>query len=402
MAAYHPPSQILPIFNPLDYVFTNFPLTINDAKNYFVEYPTAQGTETLLTTIVNGSSTFNDTATFNDLVEVKQPTPALNGLNVENDTPGVSITATSITAPTTAGLLSQQGSAALNETNPIVEAGDSVISSSIFGADDTGGLVLTQKSTATPSGIRLNSNKIKVFPGIMFPDGTEQITAAVAPGSGNTSTVSIEYTGVSGSFINIPIPAGVIKADVQVFAMGGIAGSAYVGGSYYVMGGSGGGGGAVACYGVPVEGSQMDFYWTSGQGNEAHIQITQNPATSPPPAQYTFNLGAAYNGSNGGTGQSTGTGAAGVGGIFTPNTSYVNGGSNGLNGQLGTSNAVPFGAPPPNTAAPSDVGRIKNQFRWAQEGLLGVGQKWLANSSLGTSNTAYGGLPTVVITWFLP
>jgi len=402
MSAYPPPNSNNAIFNPVDFIFNNFPLTINDAKNYFVEYPTAQGTETLLTTIVNGSSTFNDTATFNDLVEVKQPNPALNGLNVENDTPGQSFTATSTTLPGSAGLLTQQGSATLAETNPIVQAGDSVISSSIFGADDTGSLTLTQKSTTTGSGIRLANNKVNVFPGIMFPDGTEQITAAGGAGV-HTFCESYEYTGASGSFINIPIPSGAIMCDVLVYAMGGIAGVAYVGGSYYVMGGSGGGGGMCSCYGVPAENIQMDFYWTSGAGNEAHIQITQDPATAPPPLSgTTFNLGTANNGSNGGNGTSAGTGPAGIGGTFTTNSNFISGGNNGTNGQLGTSNAIPFGAPPPNSAAPTDVGRIKSQFRWVQEGLLGVGQKWLANGSLGTSNTAYGGLPTAVITWYLP
>ena len=200
MANYPPPKQDLPIFNPTEWDRPNIPLTINDAKNFFLEYPNAQGLENLQTIIVNGASTFNDTASFNDLVEIEQPTSTLNALNIENDNPGYSISATSKTTPTTSGLLTINGSSTLDKENPIVEATDSVVSTSIYGAVDTGSLTLTQKSTATGSGLRLTDNKVKCYGEldlitsgantgkIVFPDATEQTTAYTGAGEGENLT----------------------------------------------------------------------------------------------------------------------------------------------------------------------------------------------------------------------
>ena len=55
MATYPPPTENLPIFD--DTVFTtltNDPLTYDTAKKYFLTFPSAQGTETLQTTNVDG------------------------------------------------------------------------------------------------------------------------------------------------------------------------------------------------------------------------------------------------------------------------------------------------------------------------------------------------------------
>lgn len=45
MADYPPPSQILPEFNPAVFRTNDTPLTIAEAENYFLSFPTAQGTE---------------------------------------------------------------------------------------------------------------------------------------------------------------------------------------------------------------------------------------------------------------------------------------------------------------------------------------------------------------------
>ncbi len=190
MSAYPPPNEDLPIFNPVDFNRPNIALTINDAKDYFLEYPTAQGQETLSSIIVNGSSVFNDEAEHNDLVVINQPTSTLNTLELINDNPGYSITSTARTSPGTSGLFTLTGSSSVNKENPIVEATDSVISSSINGAVDTGSLTLTQKSTTIGSGIRLTNNKVFCYGnleiengdggntgGITFPDGSTQTTS---------------------------------------------------------------------------------------------------------------------------------------------------------------------------------------------------------------------------------
>mgnify|MGYP003671635220 FL=1 len=201
MSAYPPPSEQLPIYNSEEFIFDNFPLTINDAKAYFLEYPNAQGAEVLQSITVNGTSTFNDVALIQDTLTITQPTAALNGLDIENDTAGISLTATSRTSQATAGLLTVQGSAALGEANPIVLANDSVISTTIGGVEETGGLCLTQAS-ATASGIRITGNEVDLYgdlniksnTGIVFFDGTTQNTAD--PPSTTTTIVESAVDGV--------------------------------------------------------------------------------------------------------------------------------------------------------------------------------------------------------------
>ena len=185
MSAYPPPKENLPIYNPTDFEYENFPLTIQDAKDFFLEYPTAQGAETLSSIIVNGASTFNDVATINDSLDIIQPTSTLNALNIQNDNPGTSITATSKTNQSTAGKLNINGSSTAIKECPIVQAGDSVISTNIGNNYTQGGLVLATRGNTFGQGIRLNyiSNELYGYTRILdggqggddgilgFPDG---------------------------------------------------------------------------------------------------------------------------------------------------------------------------------------------------------------------------------------
>lgn len=237
MSAYPPPNQDLPIFNPVEWDRPNIPLTINDAKEFFLEYPNAQGSENLQTIVVNGGSTFNDTASFNDLVEIDQPTSTLNALNVVSDNPGVSITATARTNPNLAGLLNINGSSSVAKENPIVVDGDSVLSTSIYGTNDTGGLTLTTKSATTGSGMRIaptentsygelaiatsgaNTGKIS------FPDGTEQTTAFTGAGQGET-LADVLTSGNSAGANTIDMNNNqVSNASSISFGVGGAGGS---------------------------------------------------------------------------------------------------------------------------------------------------------------------------------
>ena len=70
MSAYPPPLQDLPIYNSVEFIEENFPLTIQDAKSFFLEYPTAQGAETLQNIVVNGTSAFNSDMTINGDLEI--------------------------------------------------------------------------------------------------------------------------------------------------------------------------------------------------------------------------------------------------------------------------------------------------------------------------------------------
>jgi len=66
MATYQPPTENLPIFDPVVFLTGDEALTYNEAVKKFLKYPSAQGKETLQAIDVNGISTFNATSTFND------------------------------------------------------------------------------------------------------------------------------------------------------------------------------------------------------------------------------------------------------------------------------------------------------------------------------------------------
>ena len=170
MSAYPPPNEDLPFFNPIEFQSntSNVGLTIDKAKELFLEFPTAQGLENLQTINVNGASTFNDQATIKDLLTIQQPTPSLNALNIENDNAsGYAIRATSFNNQATAGVLTQISSSSVGSLNPIVQATDSVICASINDTNETGALVLTTQS-ATSNGIRINATETKMVGDVTF------------------------------------------------------------------------------------------------------------------------------------------------------------------------------------------------------------------------------------------
>lgn len=58
MATYEPPTENLPIFDPVVFTTGDEPLTYNIAIKKFLKYPNAQGEETLQAINVNGESNF--------------------------------------------------------------------------------------------------------------------------------------------------------------------------------------------------------------------------------------------------------------------------------------------------------------------------------------------------------
>ncbi len=194
MSAYPPPKENLPIYNPTDFEYENIPLTLNDARDYYLEFPTAQGAETLQQTTINGQLTCNDIATINDSLEVSQPTNTLNALNIQNDEPGYTIRATQKTG--SGGILTISASSSAGKDNGVVNNGDSAISGTTLA-------LVPRDPAGLGQGIRLVNDKNELYgttelkdggsgsgasnPGrLVFPDGSIQTTAS-------SSTPAMEY-----------------------------------------------------------------------------------------------------------------------------------------------------------------------------------------------------------------
>jgi hypothetical protein len=76
MSEYDPPTENLPIFDPVVFSTGDEPLTYNIAVKKFLKYPSAQGTENLQAINVNGISTFNAAANFNKPIVMSSATVA--------------------------------------------------------------------------------------------------------------------------------------------------------------------------------------------------------------------------------------------------------------------------------------------------------------------------------------
>jgi len=88
MADYPPPTQTLPDFNPAVFRTNDTPLTITEAENYFVTFPTAQGTtnnSTINVATVNVSSdlTLTNSSTFGTIYGYQSTKPT-SGTSIHN------------------------------------------------------------------------------------------------------------------------------------------------------------------------------------------------------------------------------------------------------------------------------------------------------------------------------
>jgi hypothetical protein len=88
MADYPPPTQILPEFNPAVFRTNDIPLTIAEAENYFVSFPTAQGatnnsTINVSTVNVSGDLTLTNSST-RGTVYGYEATKPISGNSIHN------------------------------------------------------------------------------------------------------------------------------------------------------------------------------------------------------------------------------------------------------------------------------------------------------------------------------
>jgi hypothetical protein len=70
MSVYPPPTEIVPIFNPLDYLKPDDALTIDYANLHYLKFPIAQGTQNMQDTNVNGLLTANANIKTNNITAI--------------------------------------------------------------------------------------------------------------------------------------------------------------------------------------------------------------------------------------------------------------------------------------------------------------------------------------------
>ncbi len=81
MASYQPPTENLAIFNPAAFEEDTTPLTFSEASKFFLRFPTAQGTENMQNTNVNGDLTVNGVGNYIQYPDGTQQTTAFKDLS---------------------------------------------------------------------------------------------------------------------------------------------------------------------------------------------------------------------------------------------------------------------------------------------------------------------------------
>lgn len=213
MSEYPPPREIVPIFNPLDFISPDTSITIEYANKNYLKFPVAQGTETLQEIFVNGDATFN-----NDIDINGNSALTLNGnSNIQQTSSNIPNNLNETLITTDMGLSStaslQVGDSVADQFiaflpnsqsyNPATTAGNEVILA-IGNAINTETLELTTWSstnsavivaptsvsigaggtTSTPtSSVVCNGTSVAVAPSLTFPDGKVQNSAFTGAGA---------------------------------------------------------------------------------------------------------------------------------------------------------------------------------------------------------------------------
>ena len=183
MATYNPPTENLPIFDPLVFLTGDEALTYNDAVKKFLKYPNAQGEETLQAINVNGVAEFNSTAEFNSFTTFNDTITIADG--AENSTIDMNGTTDTLTT--------------LNNVNN---------GSMVFAVKDGSGI---QKNifTGNASSVNVNGNTQAVFSG-----GT---TSYTIQSSGTTTNAPFTTNLASPSNTGLVLNnAGIVQSGTVV------------------------------------------------------------------------------------------------------------------------------------------------------------------------------------------
>lgn len=363
MSVNNPPNPNVSTFNNLYWISSNTSISQGQADLRYLKYPTAQGTENLQTTNVNGVLTANSDLNVKNVVDIQDVTnPSTQHTSLT--TLSNSFTANTIgTTPSVS--MAVNGINYLNfasNTNQLTLVGTNIAFTSPN----------PPTSNATQPADTDSSNKIPT---------TAWVQSAIV--SYFTTPITTAYT-TSQTITPPPLTA---RFDITIMGSGGGAGDVGIFGSYLVFGGAGAAGNAA---------SATNIAWTTGT-----ITLVVQPKTNGGRTSVTFaSSGTAYvyNGGNGSTGASGGGGAAGVA-SSTPNslpaiatwTSY-----SGTNGTAGSSYSYPAGFPnPPNTIGGSITGTSYTA------GTQGGGQSYTAsNDSIAGWNASPYTAGGCIITWY--
>lgn len=347
MSVFPPPTEIVPIFNPLDYLIQDSTLTKEYADLHYLQFPVAQGTESMQETIINGATICNDTLTANNNIVIDGILNT-NYLEFPDGT-------RQYTAPTGGNVLTSNniftGTNAFNNTSPITSIATQPL------ANDS--------STIIPTTAWVQS-AISAIP------------------AATQKTYTVQYTTSQAS---ITLPTNCIGIGIRCIGRGGGGGQAFdLNGGSWNSGGSGGGGGFIT--------SNSIINLVAGQ----QIQINITVSLSEVLAIGFGQLCRANAGGNGGNATGSLGGSAGAGGAFTSNTSYGNWyGLVGSAGLVGGTN-LPF-----QTASyPASAGTVVLQ-PWNTATVYGAGQNWNGSATLnsfqGPAISILSG--TVYITYYL-
>jgi hypothetical protein len=195
MSVNTPPNPNVATFNNLYWIIDDAALTTAEANKKYLKFPVAQGAETLKAITVTGLANFNLNTTFSATSNIIQtasskilqqpattgyPNPTTNVLNrtdIRTSIGSSTLGSFQIIESVGSHIIEFNANAINNTYDPIVNAGDSVISTV-----NDGNLVLTNSTGTATNGIRLDSDKLQLGFGGAVDTPTNNITFNTANG----------------------------------------------------------------------------------------------------------------------------------------------------------------------------------------------------------------------------
>jgi hypothetical protein len=162
------------------------------------------------------------------------------------------------------------------------------------------GTIQSTASALAPSGVTAGT-----YTNTTLTVNTNGIITSASSGAASTNVISTQIFSMTGNFT---FPAGTQYATIMISGAGGNSGASYFTGSAVNTGGGGGGGGLVYINRLPVEpGTLMGCSFTSGSASLYYLPIANTVITS------NYTIASASKGGNGGDGSAGGAGTAGIG-----------------------------------------------------------------------------------------